>query len=474
MSLFDFIRDLFGGGDSESKDAQPQLDAEKPGDDGDDEDVKDVTEFGPTEFRQEAEEFAADHEEQEFDFTVESLERLDEYAASQTDILDILDDGVDESTELTGMMREGYILWFGSYFGEVLVREFDGEWITDGDGVHVAVPMDDGVSQVFPLDAAAVAIEEEPRFAAVATELQMEVERSESVADSSPGVDDDGPATDPSIPAVDIEPGMELDVAHQRAVDTFDEAGFSVTEGELMNSVEGPLQGTAKLFNFHDDAGMYTAIVFTGEWDEEVTNGVLSLAGSIRPEPADGVFVVSAVEPPEVITYLTGTHPRSVFVLEAMHEVQNGPDFGPESAEHYADIGRELLATHLDVQVDADDLDALATLDDVVLSQLRMVEDDARPQEGYVPREALVLVGTLAGRIMRRALERNHGASAVWNEDADVSSTGVALTVTVDDDEKMTVNPVGKTFKLFESGSSDSLEFMYETTVAVLQDQVGA
>lgn len=475
MGLFDFLRDLFGDGDNgENRGEQSQRDAGGSGDDEDDGDVKDVTEFGPAEFRQEAEEFAADHEDEDFDFTIESLERLDEYAASQTEILDLLDDEMDEPTELTGGMREGYILWFGSYFGEVLVRQFDGEWVIDGDGVHVAVPAGDSVSPVPPLDAAALAIEDEPQFATLATELQKEIERAERGAEPSPSVDADGDeaAAEPSTPAVDIEPGMDLDAAHQRAVEAFDEAGFYVTEGGIMNAVERPLQGTVKLFNFHDDAGMYTGIVYTGEWDDEVTNGMLSLASTIRPNPADGLFVVSAIEPPEAITYLTGTHPRGAFVLEAMHEVQNGPAFGPESADHYADIGQELLARYFDVQVDVDDRDALETLDEVVLSELRTVEDDERPQEGYVPHEALILVGTLAGQIMRRALERDHGAGTAWSGNEDVSSTGVALTITDADGEELTVNPVGKAFKLFESGSSDSLAFMYETSVRVLQNEL--
>jgi len=36
----------------------------------------------------------------------------------------------------------------------------------------------------------------------------------------------------------------------------------------------------------------------------------------------------------------------------------------------------------------------------------------------------------------------------------------------------MTVNPVGKSFKLFESGSSDSLAYMYETSVGVLENKL--
>lgn len=152
-----------------------------------------------------------------------------------------------------------------------------------------------------------------------------------------------------------------------------------------MNSVEGPLDGTAKLFNFHDDAEMYISVVYTGEWDEEIVDGAVSLASSVRPDPADGVYVVSVIEPPEGVAYLTGAHPRGDFVLEVMDEVQNGPEFGPESAAHFAGGGWESLARHFGATVDVDNLDALEDLDEVVLAELRTVDDPGRPQDGTSP-----------------------------------------------------------------------------------------
>lgn len=476
MGLFDFLGSLFGGGRDDDADGNVQRD------DGEaDDDVTDVTEFGPAEFRREAEEFAADHEDEDFDFTIESLERLDEYAASQTAVLDALDDETDESAGLTGGVREGYILWFGSYFGEVVVREFDGEWVTDGDGVHVEVPAGDTVSQVPPLNAAAIAVEDDPQFAAMVEELRREIDRAEDGADPAPSVgggEGDGDGSGDAnvearpIPTVDLEPGTDLDAAHQRAVAAFDEAGYYVTEGTVMNSVDGPLSGTAKLFNFHDDAGMYTGVVYPGEWTDEVANGVLSLASSIRPDPADGVFVVSPTDPPAPVEYVTGAHPRGAFSLDAMHAVQNGPVFVPGTAPDMAEHGRKSLATHFDVHVDVDDLAALETIDDIVLSEIRTVEDREAPQDGYVPHEALLVLGTLAGEVMRRGFERDHDATTEWVTDESVSSTGVALSVASPDGNEMTVNPAGKAFKLFENGESDSIAFMYQTSVAAMQDEL--
>jgi hypothetical protein len=462
MGLFDSFRDIFSEGNVIEHLQNGHSDSEN----GDS--VKDVTKFGPEDFRQEAEKFAAEHENKGFDFTVESLDRLDEYAASQ---MELLDGEADDTSESTGEKREAYMLWFGSYFGEVLVRQFDGKWVADGESVYIAVPAGDDMTQVPPLDVAAIAVDDEPQFAAMITELQGEIRRAESDADLGPGVeaDDSGDdsATELSIPSVDITPGMELDTAHQRAIEAFNGDGFYVTEGNIVNSVARPLAETTKLFNFHDDAGMYTGIVYTGKWDDEVTNGVLSLASTIRPD-TDGVFVVAATEPPAAVSYLTGRHPRTAFALKAIHEIHAGPGFSPDTAEHCAEIGQELLATHFGEEIDIVDIDGLERLDGIVLSELRTVDGHERPHEGYVPHEALILVGTVAGQIIRQALERDHGASTAWSEARDISSTGVALTITAVDGKEITVNPVGKAFKRFESGSSDSLEALYRTTTSVL------
>lgn len=286
---------------------------------------------------------------------------------------------------------------------------------------------------------------------------------------------EDGPTTagggDLSIPTVDLAADADLDGAHERTVAAFDEAGYHVTSGSLMNSVGGPLDGLAKLFNFHDDTGMYTGIVYTGEWDDEVIRGVVSMASTIRPDPAAGVFVVSARDPPTVVEYVTGTHPRTAFALDAIVELSTGPPLEADAAPEYADLGRQLLEEHFGTTIDPTDIGSLETLDDMVLSELRPVSDRTAAYEAYLPEEALVLVGTLAGEIMRHGLERDHDAETAWIDGASTSSTGLALAVTGDDGE-MTVNPVGKAFKLFRAGSEDSLAFMYRTTVGVLDDEL--
>ncbi|PSQ17506.1 hypothetical protein BRD00_07320 [Halobacteriales archaeon QS_8_69_26] len=140
--------------------------------------TKDVSEFGPEEFRREAEEFAAAHGDKGFDFTVASLEALDDYALEQAGILGVLGEEADD--RLFDEATAGFVLRFGSYFGEVLVREFDAEWGRDGEDVHVAVPAGEYTVELSPLEAALTALREAPRFADLAADLQDTVEDAEA------------------------------------------------------------------------------------------------------------------------------------------------------------------------------------------------------------------------------------------------------------------------------------------------------
>lgn len=277
------------------------------------------------------------------------------------------------------------------------------------------------------------------------------------------------------LPDVDLEPGMDLDEAHERAVSAFEEAGYHVTPGNLMNSVGGPADGVAKLFNFQPEGEMHTGVVYTGDWSEDDANAVLNLVSGIRTDVgADGLHIVSPVEPPETLQYLTGTHPRGAFAMAAMVEVQNGVAFTPESVPRYADVGRDLLAEHLEAEADVEDLASLELLDDVVLTALRRVDEEEQPFEGYEPREALMTVGALAGEVMRNGFEAELPVETEWTDAGAMSSTGVALSVErTDEDEGATVNPVGKTLKLYRNGATDSLVYMYQTSRAVLTGELG-
>jgi hypothetical protein len=236
---------------------------------------------------------------------------------------------------------------------------------------------------------------------------------------------------------------------------------------------ENPVAGVGKLFLFYTPTEMYTGVVYVGEWDESDTQAVVSLARYLRADDdLDGLHVVSAEPLPPAVTYLTAAHPRAAFALDARSEVADRPAFSADSAPTYADLGADLLLRHADLRVDHTDTDTLAQLDAVVLDELRPVAPDAT-HDGYVPREALLAVGALAGEVMRDGLERELPVTVEWGTDDDISTTGVVLRITTADaDGALTVNPVGKAFKLFESGESERLADLYETGLRVVREQV--
>jgi hypothetical protein len=467
MGLFDYLSGLFGGGDNTR---QSQRDRESGGgssrESSTDEETRDVREFGPSEFREEAAEFA--DEKEDFDFTVESLERLDEHAAGQRQLLGGLSEEMGEDNQVVGGMQDLYILQFGSYFGEVLVREFDGEWMTDGQHPHIRIPTDGQPLEVLPLDAAAGAVTgEEPQFAEIAAGVKQDIEDASRAAAAST------PDPETELPAVDLDPEMDLGTAHERAVEQFKNAGYQTSEGGILNSVsDAPAADITKLFSFYTDAEMHVGVVYLGAWSEEETSAVAALLARLRTRDADddgpaGVHVISARDPPPSIAYVSGAHPRGALALAANVEVETGPAFGSDSAPHYAEVCREFLALYFGLEIDTDDTQSLAQLDEFVLSKLRTVEDQ-RTQEGYTPREALLLVGALAGETMRRAFERDHAVETDWVTDEDI---GVGLVVQTENGSA-TLNPVGKALKRFESGAADSFEDLHQTGERVIQNRL--
>ncbi|MFC5368912.1 hypothetical protein [Salinirubrum litoreum] len=488
MGLFDYLAGLFGreGGSSDG-DRWTGGAADDSADT--DTDIVDV-----------AETFAADTPEHEFDFSLASLDRLDEYV---TTVDSTGSDGdADAATESDrDGLPEGPSLHLGSYFGEVLVRQFDGEWVRRDD-VRVVIPAGSTSVAVSPFHVADVALRSDPQFARTAEQIRDRVDDTE---DEEPGLEldldsagsvDSGDTTSETTDAVDsdatddhrandgespfptvpFDAGMDLDTAHERTLATFDDAGYRVTAGDLLNSMpENPVAGVGKLFLFYTPTEMYTGVVYVGQWDEPDTQAVVSLARYLMADDdLDGLHVVSATAPPPAVTYLTDSHPRAAFALDARREVEDGPAFSAESAPRYADLGADLLTRHADLRVDRTDTGTLARLDEFVLDELRPVADRDATHEGYVPREALLAVGALAGEVMRHGLERELPVTVEWGTDDDIATTGVVLQITTADaDGALTVNPVGKAFKLFESGTEESLADLYETVLAVVDREIG-
>ncbi|MBX0349396.1 hypothetical protein [Haloarcula pellucida] len=163
MGLFDSIRRAVGRGDDGSDDTESRPD------------MVDVTALGPDEFRDRAENAASDGDP--LDFSMTSLERLDEAIAGRDDWT--------EDTPSDGTAYSPKAVQFGSYFGEVLVRTYDGEWTAE-DGWAVVGPDDEVTVDVFEVAAQSVA--GDPAFAVVAERVADE--RRLAATDSAETVDD--------------------------------------------------------------------------------------------------------------------------------------------------------------------------------------------------------------------------------------------------------------------------------------------
>jgi hypothetical protein len=481
MGLFDYLGDLFGREGGSPSDGRGTA-----GEAG-----------GPGEYAAVAETFAREETDREFDFTVASLARLDEYA-TETAATGSFDAG-DGSGSATGP-----VLRLGCYFGEVLVREFDAEWVGDDD-VRVVVPAGATSVSVSPFQVARVSLDSEAQFAHTGEELGDRVVES---ADENPGFElavgpdgaesaDDGTADQPAgdvtapsdaetdsearvdgpggFPSVDLDRGMDLDTAHERTLDAFGDAGYRVTAGDLLNSMpDNPVDGVGRLFLFYTPTEMYTGVVYVGDWNDSDVRAVVSLARYLQAdEDLDGLHVVAAVAPPPAVRYLTSAETRARVALDAEAELPDDGTISPATAPDAADIGADLLSRHWDLHVDRSDTATLDRLDQFVFDVLRPVADHAETHEAYVPREALLVVGALAGEVMREGLERELPVTVAWATDEEISTTGVVLRVTTPEaDGTLTVNPVGKTFKLYRSGESERLADLYETARRVVEREV--
>ncbi|MFC6974973.1 hypothetical protein ACFQL1_10260 [Halomicroarcula sp. GCM10025709] len=193
MGLFDSIRRTLGGGDDTANEhSESGESATEPASDGPT--VTDSAALSPAEFRQRAETVA--DRSADLDFSTASLSRLDAAVADQFDDEPV---AASEDTAYTT-----HTVRFGSYLGEVLVRELDGRWVQDdGWGVTVAGADDERTVAVF--DVAARSFADEPVFAAVLDRLETELSVPAD-SDGPAGAGDPADEPEPSGPATSESP----------------------------------------------------------------------------------------------------------------------------------------------------------------------------------------------------------------------------------------------------------------------------
>ena len=138
-------------------------------------DGPELADLGPAEFRAQADETADAYAVPSLDFTLDSLDRLDAFASRREN--PFVEPGGHRSDGVPLMAHGQHVLEFGSYFGEVLANNFDGDWVNAGgvgrpDGWAVAVPVARGTATVGVFEVTAFSFVEEPAFGAVAGALR--------------------------------------------------------------------------------------------------------------------------------------------------------------------------------------------------------------------------------------------------------------------------------------------------------------
>jgi len=168
MGLFDSVRGALGG---EAGDDEPELtdDVPRPANHG---------EPTPTDFRNKAVDAVQDWGVDDLDFTAESLPRLDTFADQQGARLDVMAADRDDD-EAVARMHTAYTIRAGSYFGEVLVREADGQWTRNGEVWAVQVPTGEDETIVDAFEVAAHSFAETPAFVETARQLGVEVDEDD-------------------------------------------------------------------------------------------------------------------------------------------------------------------------------------------------------------------------------------------------------------------------------------------------------
>ncbi|WP_424017270.1 hypothetical protein ACOZ4N_15490 [Halorientalis pallida] len=151
MGLFDSVRGLVSGDDEPGDDA----DAAAP-------ERRDPT---PTTFRNKAADAVADWDAHELDYSLDSLSRLDDFAAKQGAKLDVMHD---EGDDTVADLHTRYTIQAGSYLGEVLVRQRGGEWVEDGERWAVSLEYEGDPATVDVFELAGHSFAEEPVFGEVA------------------------------------------------------------------------------------------------------------------------------------------------------------------------------------------------------------------------------------------------------------------------------------------------------------------
>jgi len=120
----------------------------------------------------------------------------------------------------------------------------------------------------------------------------------------------------------------------------------------------------------------------------------------------------------------------------------------------------------------------LAPLDQFVLQHLRNEKDPQKADTSEYPLSSLLGVGCLAGEISRLHFQKDHGWNARWIGDGEDTQLEIGvmekkgLFRSAEYRSILTSNPIQKAIKLYQYGSGDSMESMYESTIALVDHEL--
>lgn len=137
-------------------------------------------ESGPEQMRSFAADFVENHPGYELDYSVDSLSAVDDVFDDKFRTDEFADARLGKTDDEASIVLTATASEAGGYFGEVVRRTTDAEWIhRDGDGLKLEFPTDEAEIRVDPMATATSAIEDGDSFAASYVELVETVDALE-------------------------------------------------------------------------------------------------------------------------------------------------------------------------------------------------------------------------------------------------------------------------------------------------------
>ncbi|WP_254272736.1 hypothetical protein [Haloarcula marina] len=392
MGLFDSIRRAVGGDDESAGAGESSTGTDDAAHDSGGESAVariDVTALDAEAFRTRAADAASDADP--LDFSRASLERLDTAIADR-------DDWVEESPA----DEDGYspkTVQFGSYFGETLVRVYDGEWTTEGGWVVTVEGVDDSVT-VSVFEVAARSIGGDPVFSAVAARLDDELTLpAEDVALIDDGDDGD---TDPGVEFEDLTESEErIPPAPLKTDEAADTAGDDPNDPDADDADSG------------------------GDGSPTALEPTAAVADSSHPEAAHEVgelegTAVTEADPAEMPIFESKPDPETIPVFESKPDPATMPVFESEAAassraEAPAETADGLEPTDGETTEQREETGREATDSEAVAADEAATADDGEGTEGTTAAESDAVAADAEGEGV--PLDRDAGQAAADTDD---------------------------------------------------------